>query len=235
MLFWDNTLWELFNKGGAAMWPLLFCSILGLAVVLDRTLVLLWLGMNFRAFIQRFEPLLRKGQVVEAQVQLRSYRSPVARVTAVYLAHLHLPVQLREEIVAREGSQQVARMEKRLTWLAMNASCATLLGLLGTVTGLVNAFHQIEIKSGLVQPGDLATGIWEALITTVFGLVIAIPCMAVYHFLDNRAGAVALQMQWITAYLAEWLYRPPARKTQSADEDTRDNEPVEKVEAGIAT
>lgn len=203
-MFWDNTLWQLFEKGGGAMWPLLASSILGLAVVLDRTFVLLWLGMNFQAFVNRFEPLIRAGKIEEAQRLLQSYRSPVAHVMAAYLAHLKTNPALREQIVSRVGSEQVARMERRMSWLGMNASVATLLGLLGTVTGLVGAFHQIELKSGQVTPADLAAGIWEALITTVFGLIIAIPCMAVYHFLDNRAGAVALQIQWIVAYLDEW-------------------------------
>lgn len=203
-MFWDNTLGQLFEKGGPAMWPLLACSILGLAVILDRTMVLLWLGMNFQRFVERFEPLIRAGRIEEARRALEDYRSPVARVADAYLEHLNTPPDHRDPIVARVASQQVARLERRMSWLGMNASVATLFGLLGTVTGLVTAFHQIELKAGQVQPADLAAGIWEALITTVFGLVIAIPCMAVYHFLDNRAGAVALQMQWLKAYLDEW-------------------------------
>jgi biopolymer transport protein ExbB len=70
---------------------------------------------------------------------------------------------------------------------------------------LVTAFHQIEIRTGQVQPSDLAAGIWEALITTVFGLVIAIPCLAGYHLLDSQVGKVGLQLQWLTVYLDEWL------------------------------
>lgn len=203
-MFWDNTLWQLFEKGGPAMWPLLACSILGLAVIIDRTMVLLWLAVNFQHFVRRFEPLIRDGMIADCLRLLKSYRSPLARVVEAYLSQLHATPELRNQVASRVGSQQVARLERRMSWLGMNASIATLLGLLGTVTGLVTAFHQIELKAGQVQPADLAAGIWEALITTVFGLVIAIPCMAVYHFLDNRAGAVALQMQWLVAYLDEW-------------------------------
>jgi biopolymer transport protein ExbB len=209
---WGHTPVELFLRGGFAMWPLLASSILGLAVILDRSIVLLWLAMDFNAFTRWLEPLVRSGRLDEARRLLAAKRSPVAIVSALYLAKLDHPASLREEIVAREGSRQVARMEKRMSWLGMNASVATLLGLLGTVTGLVTAFHEIELKAGQVQPGDLAAGIWEALITTVFGLMIAIPCLAAYHMLDNRAGAVALQMQWITAYLDEWLHRAPGHK-----------------------
>jgi len=78
--------------------------------------------------------------------------------------------------------------------------------LLGTVTGLVEAFHEIELRGGQVQPADLASGIWEALLTTVFGLVIAIPCVAAYGWLDRRVTSIALQMEWIVTYLDEWLH-----------------------------
>jgi biopolymer transport protein ExbB len=114
----------------------------------------------------------------------------------------------------------------------MIAHVAPLLGLLGTVTGLVSAFHQIELKAGQVQPGDLASGIWEALITTVFGLVIAIPCMTAYHVLDHRAGAVALQMQWLAAYLDEWLHQEPAARRAIDEPRGRDAAIEEGVTAG---
>ena len=73
------------------------------------------------------------------------------------------------------------------------------------MAGLVGAFHQIELKGGQVQPGDLASGIWSALLTTVCGLTIALPCLAAYHLLQSVAGRAALQMQWITSQLDEWL------------------------------
>jgi biopolymer transport protein ExbB len=211
VLFWDHTLLELFEKGGVCMWPLLACSIVGLAIVLERLFLFLWLRLDFDRFIRRLEPILRSGHIEEAKQLLRGYRSPVALVASVYLAHAHSPQAIRDEVVSREGSKQVARLERRMNWLATVASISTLLGLLGTVTGLVSAFHEIELKAGQVQPGDLAAGIWEALITTVNGLVIAIPCMAAYQLLDHWAGAVALQMQWIAAHLNEWLQsEPPA-------------------------
>jgi len=228
-MVWDNTLIDLFFKGGFAMWPLLALSVLGVAILLDRCFILLWLHTNFAAFLHHFEPLLRAGKIDDARQQLSAIRSPLARLAEAYLANLDAPTLLRDQIVSRQGSQQVARLEQRMNWLAMNASVATLLGLLGTVTGLVTAFHQIEVKAGHVQPGDLASGIWEALITTVFGLIIAIPCLAFYHCLDSWASSMALQMQWLSSYLDEWLHkgaateaaevpdaRPPERKLGTA-------------------
>src|SRR5207249_310188 len=105
-MLWDQSLTALFEKGGACMWPLLACSILGLAIILERTVVSLWLGLDFRRFVRRFEPLLRGGRVEEVRQQLRFYRSPIAHMVAAYLARLDEPANRREAIVSREGSQQ---------------------------------------------------------------------------------------------------------------------------------
>ncbi|MEC7556550.1 MAG: MotA/TolQ/ExbB proton channel family protein, partial [Planctomycetota bacterium] len=91
---------------------------------------------------------------------------------------------------------------------------------------LVGAFHQIELKGGQVQPGDLASGIWSALLTTVCGLTIALPCLAAYHLLQSVAGRAAMQMQWVTSQLDEWLFQVESaqldRVTPSADNAARE-------------
>jgi biopolymer transport protein ExbB len=84
------------------------------------------------------------------------------------------------------------------------ASLSTLMGLLGTVSGLVGCFQRIAAAGGQFQPGDLAAGIWEALITTVFGLVIAIPATALYHYFDHRVDGVTRRMSMMVSYLDEW-------------------------------
>lgn len=212
---WDHTPVELFFKGGECMWPLLAFSILGLAVILDRTAALIYCHASYVSFAAQWEAPIRAGRLADVLQRLAAQRSPIAKVTAAYLTYWNSPQDLRDDVVARQASQQIAKLEKRMSWLGMIASVATLLGLLGTVTGLVTAFHQIEVKQGMVQPGDLAAGIWEALITTVFGLMIAIPCMAVYHLLDSRAGATALELQWIKSNLDEW------RQTGAGSDDDR--------------
>ena len=95
-----------------------------------------------------------------------------------------------------------------------------MIGLLGTVWGLVDAFHEIEAQGGNVQPGDLASGIWQALLPTVFGLIVALPTLAIYHFLDNRVAAITLQMEWLVAELNAWFDSNSSSATplQQADE-----------------
>jgi len=213
---WDHTLRELFFKGGVVMWPLLGCSILGLALMLERTAYLLWKSVPFAALGERLRQQVQAGKLNLAVEELSRSRSPVAQVAAVYLRHRDSPDKLREEATHTEASRQLANLERRMAVLAMVVQVGPLLGLLGTVTGLVDAFHQIEVKAGQVQPGDLAAGIWQALLTTVFGLVIAVPCQMVYTLLDQRVHTIALQMEWITNDLDEWLNQTTGAVSEKA-------------------
>ena len=214
-------LYELFQRGGPVMWPLLAGSVLSVAVSVERIIVLLWRRYPYEALSEHLQASLRSGGVPAARQMLRRIRSPLARVADAYLVHERAPAALRQEIVAKEASYQLTLMEKRLHWLSVIGSLAPMLGLLGTVWGLVEAFHQIELLGGQVQPADLASGIWRALLTTVFGLVVALPSLAVYHLLEQHVGAVQLQMQWLVASLNQWLghepvatWKPPAMQPQ---------------------
>ena len=204
--------YDLFLRGGIVMWPLLFCSVLGAAVILDRAVFFLQLRLtNVRRFEDRLVSDLRRGDEEAALRLAIGSRHPVARVAACYLQNLHRPANLRTELVRREGSLQLERVEKRLRVLAAISHLAPLLGLLGTVTGMVTAFATIEGLKQAANPSDLAGGIWEALLTTVFGLVVAIPCMAAYHGFEGMADKIARRMQFIVTSLDEAMGRSGGR------------------------
>ena len=197
---------DIFLRGGIVMWPLLFCSVLGVAVILDRALFFLRLrSTNLRRLEDQLTDDLRRGKTESALRLARSSDHPVARVAASYLENLGRPAALRTEIVRREGSLQLERVEKRLRVLAAISHLAPLLGLLGTVLGMVLAFAKIEGLQGAMKPADLAGGIWQALLTTVFGLVVAIPCMAAYHGFEGLADKIARRMQFVVTLLDEAL------------------------------
>ncbi|MEM6572293.1 MAG: MotA/TolQ/ExbB proton channel family protein, partial [Planctomycetota bacterium] len=101
---------------------------------------------------------------------------------------------VRREAVQREGGLAIERLERRLSPLALVAQISPLLGLLGTVSGLVASFWQLEQASGPVQPSDLAAGIWAALLTTVFGLIVGIPASAASHLFQDRVDAFARRL-----------------------------------------
>ena len=204
-MFWGKTLGELFEQGGFVMYPLLVCSIVAVSVVIERIIVLLLNRSNYDRFISELESKLTRTDLSSAREWLQTLSNPLAHVADCHLHHAELAPESREEIVNRKASEQIARLETRINWLSIIRTLAPMIGLLGTVIGLVEAFYQIEQQGGQVQTGDLASGIWTALLTTVFGLVVALPTLAAYHFLDNQIAALTLRMAWVSSRINEWL------------------------------
>lgn len=217
-MFWDQTLIELFRKGGFAMWPLLVCSIVGFAIIVERGIYFLRLQFDYASFSSALKSELKKKKLKNAMRLCKSSSHPVAKIAEKYLLNLKED-QIRSEILKREGSLALEKVEQRLRALAALTHIAPLLGLLGTVTGLVSAFHAIELLGGQVNPGDLASGIWEALTTTVFGLVVAIPCMAAYHAFESRADQIARRMQYIVLDLDEFFGKQSEKNFKAEDFD----------------
>jgi biopolymer transport protein ExbB len=215
-MFWDQNLIELFRKGGFAMWPLLGCSVLAVAIIAERGVYFWRLRFAYEKFSGQLKELLSKRKLKESLKLCRTHPNPVPRIAEQYLKNLKND-SLRGEILKKEGSFALEKIENRLQALAAITHITPLLGLLGTVTGLVTAFHQIELLGGQVQPSDLASGIWEALITTVYGLVIAIPCMAAYHGFESIADKVARRMQFIVSELDEFFGKHSASEFKAED------------------
>lgn len=200
MTFWGQTFWGLFQKGGFAMWPLLACSVMALAIIAERFCFHFTIRLDEAAFRKELKQLLMAKKRNEAIALCQASCHPVPRIAEQYLLNLLFDAQ-RTNILKCEGSLLLEGVEKNLKGLATIAHLAPLLGLLGTVTGLVSAFHQIEILGGQVQAGNLAGGIWEALITTVFGLVVAIPATAFFHYFENKTDFIARRMQLVVSEL----------------------------------
>lgn len=203
-MFWDQSLWGLFMRGGFAMWPLLLCSVIGGAIVLERFYYHFRIRLDEKKFRAELRKLLLANKRNEALALCRKNFHPVPKIAEQYLLNLLSDVQ-RTSILKCEGSLLLENVEKNLKILATIAHLSPLLGLLGTVTGLVSAFHQIELMGGQVQAGDLAGGIWEALITTVFGLLIAIPATAFFHLFENKVDFIARRMQLVISELDRYF------------------------------
>lgn len=227
---WGYDFQTLFLRGGEVMWPILVCSVIGLAVAIERMIVFFLNFSSFRRLVRNLNSAVKRGDMEFAQRIAAGCNGPVARGAQAYLENLELTSGAREEIVGRVVSENVARMEKRLHWLSIIGVLSPMLGLLGTVAGLVEAFNEIEIMGGQVQPKDLASGIWAALLTTVFGLVVALPALAVYHMLENHVNNILLQAQWMVSYLNQWLHNQPAGADKpNAETDTSADEKLTSV------
>ncbi|MDI6732627.1 MAG: MotA/TolQ/ExbB proton channel family protein [Planctomycetota bacterium] len=177
---------ELFVKGGWVMYPILTCSVVALAVAVERALYFLRIRSNDQKLFEEVLNRLKQGRIEEGIVVCALDRSPIARAMTVCLRNFHKGHAKIEKAIEHEGSKILAGMEKHFRILASIAQAAPLLGLLGTVTGMIKAFMKIEEVGGKVNAIALASGIWEALLTTAFGLIVAIPCLLLYFYFEGR-------------------------------------------------
>jgi len=184
-----------FNQGGPLMYLILLGSIIGLAVFLERLFHLHRARIDTDKLMEELRSLIRSGNLPEAMELCRRTPGPVAHILSVGLArHNRNRVEIREAI-EDAGVYEVPRLEKNLVVLATVAHISPLLGLLGTVLGMIRAFMTIEEMEGLVDPSNLAGGIWEALLTTAFGLLVAIMAYVAYNYLVARVGKMVLDME----------------------------------------
>jgi len=197
----DAIITQWLSKGGLMIWPLLAGSVIALAVVLDRAFHQACARGSYRRIAGEAKQALRANAPAPARLQ-RS-RVPAARIATLYLVYARHSPKVRNGALQREGERILAGWNRNLRVLSTFAHVAPLLGLLGTVTGLVAAFYQIEISGGHAQPSDLAGGIWEALVTTVAGLGVGIPCLLAYHFFRSSGDKAAQRMQEIVSELDE--------------------------------
>jgi len=198
-MFWDYNIIDLFLMSGFTGWPLLACSAIGLAIIAERGLYFIRIKIDYENFSREIFKLLREKQLMQAIHYCQNKPNPIPLIAGTYLQNLYN--ERRDSMLTRIGSVALEQVEHRLRGLATITHVAPLLGLLGTVAGLVTAFHEIELSVGQVQAQQLAGGIWEALLSTVFGLCVAIPCMVAYHGFESRADQIARRMQTMVSEL----------------------------------
>ncbi|MBN2531800.1 MAG: MotA/TolQ/ExbB proton channel family protein [Spirochaetales bacterium] len=185
---------DLFFKGGVLMFPLLGGSILVLTVVIERLIVFSQTGIRqdfLKALKQRLSP------------SPDNHTSQVVIRHKGWLENLILDIErmkdstreVLEKHISKKGDEYLLNLEKHLHLLELTGRMAPMLGLLGTVMGMVEAFKQVALVKTVVDPSILAGGIWEALITTVFGLIVGIPALIAYHFFTTRLKRIAFYLK----------------------------------------
>lgn len=187
-------MFELVKAGGLLMWPLLICSILSLAIILER----LWFLRTRRVIPTQLVARVRawdEAGALDANIldKLRA-GSPLGRILAAGLANRHQDRDVMKESIEEVGRHEVHDLERFLNALGTIAVITPLLGLLGTVIGMIKVFEVITAL-GIGDPGVLAAGISEALITTATGLTIAIPSLMFYRYFRGRVEALVVTME----------------------------------------
>jgi len=188
---------DIFLKGGFIMWPILLSSIIGLAVSIDRFIMLRKAKINVPAFMVRIRGFIKKKDISGAISYCMQEKSPVANIVRKGLKKYKYGHDRVKDAIENAGSQEVSKLEKGLSVLASVAGIAPLLGFLGTVTGMIQAFMTIQDLAGAANPSDLAGGIWEALITTAFGLIIGIPAFALYNYFLSAVKKLVGEMETV--------------------------------------
>ncbi|HDZ77207.1 MAG TPA: MotA/TolQ/ExbB proton channel family protein [Candidatus Omnitrophica bacterium] len=208
MDFWKMTPWQIFSAGGPLMWPVLVCSIISFAITLERFFYLARAKIDAPAFLNKIVDNIKHNRIKEALDLCDRESTPVSRMLKTGVLKHDRTREKVKETLEDASLYEIPLLEKRMTFLATIAHISPLIGLLGTVTGMVRAFQTIQVKAGAmnaVSPADLAGGIWEALLTTVFGLLVAIPTFIFYNILVSKINSVVLDMERTATELVNFL------------------------------
>ena len=198
----DNTeieqsidLLQLVLKGGPVMMILLIMSIASLAIIILKVYQFYRSGIySNNKFIPVFK-LLKDNKITKAQELLNSIIHPSSKIILSIIDNKQLNNEDRENEVSIIGEKQIRTLEFLLKPLEVIANIAPLLGLLGTVIGMITAFSKLENAGSKVDPSILAGGIWEALLTTAFGLIVAIPALGAFYWLDGKVDKAREEMR----------------------------------------
>ncbi len=198
-----SSVWHIFERGGFVMWPILLLSLYVVSILIFKVQQF-WKLRTFdnenvlKIAADISASNLSTKRIAEYIIDLKKEKTPVARVmesALITLADSHFDKEGAREEISRVASIEIQKLSMFQKSLDMAGNLGPLLGLLGTVVGIVTAFAKLE-KAGLrVDPSMLAGGIWEALLTTVAGLIVAVPAMAAYYFFDSHIERVRLVMR----------------------------------------
>jgi len=205
------SLWELIVSGGPLMWPLGLCSVIALAYVVERALRLRAAAIGSERFGLRVVEAARAGGREAGRQVAASEDTALARVLKAAFDHATRPRDEREKRVEDLATGEVKRMNAGLRPLMIVYLVAPLLGLLGTVWGLIVAFATVATQSGLGRPELLANGVYQALVTTAAGLAIAIPTVVAYYHFKARIERFARRVEALYGELEQLEERAPAQ------------------------
>ncbi|HOD40474.1 MAG TPA: MotA/TolQ/ExbB proton channel family protein [Candidatus Wallbacteria bacterium] len=197
-------MFEYFQKGGPVMYFILLLSVYGVSIVIERFYFFYKASFNYRAFMLDIKRMIMNKEVEHALMLLRRTPGPLGAIMSQSLNLVsNGSADLRSRI-NEIGAYEVQKSEGRLKHLAVIGNIAPLLGLLGTVTGMMTAFSAISLK-GANTPTVVAGGISEALITTAYGLIVAIPAVFAYNYLSSRYENIVLETERAASEFVDFI------------------------------
>lgn len=204
----NESLWDLTLKGGWIMIPLALLAIVSIYIFFERTFAITGASREDKDFMQKIKAFIHQGKIEEARALCQQINSPSSRMIEKGISRIGRPMNDVLVAVENVGNIEVSKLEKGFSWLATTAAGAPMLGFLGTVTGMVQAFMALAGAGSSANVTVLSQGIYEALVTTVAGLIVGIIAMFAYNFLSSRVKKVMNKLERNTMEFMDLLNEP---------------------------
>ena len=202
------SVWDLTMAGGWLMIPLALLALVSVYIFFERLFAINSASRTDGAFMEKIKNFIHNGEIDNAQALCKSTNAPYARMIEKGVSRIGRP--MNDVLVAIEnvGNMEVAKLEKGFNWLATTAAGAPMIGFLGTVTGMVQAFFQLASAGSQSNVTILASGIYQALVTTVAGLIVGIIALFAYNYLTSRVNKVMNKLEGNTMEFMDLLNEP---------------------------
>ena len=210
---------DLLKPGGIVMFPLLLCSVLALAIIIERFWTLRLSRLAPKSTVNELWGWIKRKELNAKKLRELKEAAPIGRILAAGLANAKHGREIMKESIQEEASHVVHEMERFLTALGTVAAIAPLLGLLGTVIGMIKVFAQLELE-GAGNAAALAGGISEALITTAAGLTVAIPALIFHRYFSRRVDEIVVDMEQDALRLVEIVHGDREASKSAGEQDS---------------
>lgn len=204
----NESLWDLTLKGGWIMIPLALLAIVSIYIFFERLFAISQAAREDKDFMQQIKNFIHKGNIDEARRLCTATNSPSSRMIDKGISRIGRPMNDVMIAVENVGNIEISKLEKGFSWLATTAAGAPMIGFLGTVTGMVQAFMALAGAGSSANVTVLSQGIYEALVTTVAGLIVGIIAMFAYNFLSSRVKKVMNKLENSTMEFMDLLNEP---------------------------
>jgi biopolymer transport protein ExbB len=202
------SVWDLTLAGGPLMIPIALSSLVAIYIFVERVLTINRANESPNAFMGKIKELVLKGDITSAKMVCTQHDTPVARMIEKGVSRIGSPLKNIEASIENVAKIELFKLEKNLSVLATVAGAAPMMGFLGTVIGMVQAFISIAQEEGSVSPKLLADGIYTAMITTVAGLIVGIIAYLGYNYLVTRVSKVVHKMEYSAIEFIDLLQEP---------------------------
>lgn len=206
------TFFDLMIEGGILMIPILILLLISFYVIIERWSAISRSHTDTNRFLQSIGSMLKTGKQSNALAYCQEFDKPLSRIIMAGIKRLGRPIRDIEDAIDNAGKKEIFFLEKRMNWLATIAGVAPLIGFTGTVTGMIEAFMDIQSLQGNVNPSALAGGIWEALITTAAGLIVGLIAFGFYNFLLGRINRSIFELENASADFLDLLQSPAPKR-----------------------